>query len=378
MRGHVRKRGSTYSIVFDLGRDPTTGKRKQKWISGFKTKKEAEKALSDIIAKLTQGDFAEPSKQILTEYMQYWLEVYAKPNVSPKTYKRYADIIRLYISPTIGQLRLDKLRPLHIQDLYNKAIKDKTDGGFGLSPASALYIHRVLHQALKHAVKWQMLIRNPADAVEPPKTTKPQMHVLTEKDIEAVLNELVNDAIFMPTYLAIMTGMRRGEICGLKWSDIDFDKGVMYIQRSLQRINGILQEKQTKTSQSSRSVALSTETINLLKKHKAKQAQEKLMMGQLYQDNNYVCAWPDGRPMDPDYLTHRFAKVVSKLGLQARFHDLRHTHATLLLKEGIHPKIVSERLGHSEIRITLDTYSHVLPQMQREAAEKLDKIIAKK
>lgn len=371
MRGHVRKRGSSYCIVVDIGQDPKTGKRKQKWVSGFKTKKEAEKALTDMINKVNQGNFVEPIKKTLSEYLIYWLETYARQNVSFKTFRRYSDIIRLYISPYIGQTKLSDLRPSIIQELYSASMKSKTEGGLGLSSASAIYIHRVLYQALKHAVKWQLLSRNPADSVERPKNPKTEINVISEEQVNLLILHLVGNQAYVPTYLAITTGMRRGEICGLKWLDIDFEKEVIYVRRSLQRINGILQEKSTKTQKSNRVIALSSQCVNFLREHKKtvlKQSEESV-------ENLYVCCWPNLNPMDPDYLTHKFFKISKRLGINARFHDLRHFHATILLKEGIHPKVVSERLGHSKIGVTMDTYSHVLPQIQKEAAEKLDKLL---
>ncbi|MDN5363970.1 MAG: hypothetical protein PWQ91_1031 [Eubacteriales bacterium] len=338
MRGHVRKRGNKWCVVFDLGRDPLTGKRKQKWLSGFRTKKEAEAALAEAIRQVQTGEFIEPAKQTVGEYMEHWLQIHA-PNLSPRTYRRYSEAIRLYITPNIGSIPLSKLKPLHIQELYQKA-------GSKVSPATVLYVHRVLHIALKQAVKWQILPNNPCEAVDPPKPKRPQVQVLTEEEVKKLLLAVEGDVIFLPVYLAIVTGMRRGEICGLKWADIDLEGGVIHVQRTLQQINGTLIEKPTKTEKSNRSIALSKAMVEVLKKHKRKQIQEKLILGSAYLDNGFVCAWPDGRPLLPDYISRKFAQIVRKIGIKKiRFHDLRHTHATLLLKQGVHPKIVSERRG---------------------------------
>lgn len=185
--------------------------------------------------------------------------------------------------------------------------------------------------------------------------------------------------MYLPVMLAITTGMRRGAIAAIQWDNVDLKKKMLYVQYSLQRIDGELKPMDTKTNKSRRSVALMDITIEALKEERKNQLERKLAYGEKYQDLNYVCCWDDGRPLDPDFISKKFNKIVKKLDMpQIRFHDLRHTHATMLLKQGTNPKIVQERLGHATISTTMDIYSHALPEMQKEATEKLEKSLFKK
>lgn len=371
LRGHIRKRGNTYSIVVDLGKDPITGKRKQKWFSGYKRKKDAEKALSDIISKIENGQYFEAKNITLKEYLDHWLETYAKVNVAPRTYTRYTEFAN-NISSYIGTIKLDKLKPALIQKYYSTLIEEGR-----LSKSTILKIHRMLHLALKHAVNWQVIPYNPTDAVTPPRPEKPEMKVWDIDTANRFLKEIKDTVMYIPVMLALQTGMRQGEICALKWENVNFRTGFISVVNTMQRINGQLTLKQPKTAKSIRSIALLDTTVSELKKHWKKQAELRLLFGQDYNDNGFVCCWEDGRPLDPNYVSKKFNKLVRELDFPIiRFHDLRHTHATLLLEQGVNPKIVSERLGHSQIGITLDTYSHVLPHIQKEAVKKLDNMFA--
>jgi len=260
MRGHIRKRGSTYSIVVDIGRDEN-GKRKQKWYSGYKTKKEAEKALADIIAKVEKGEYFEPEKMTLAEYLDYWLETYAKTNVAPSTYKRYCEFAK-HIKAGLGQIMLPKLKPAHIQNFYSKLLETN------LSKSTVLKIHRALHLALKHAVNWQIIISNPTDSVTPPRPDKMEMHVWDVETANKFLHDIANTPIYILVLLALQTGMREGEICGLKWEDVDLKQGFLTVKYALQRINGKLILKDTKTAKSKRTIALMDYTVQALKEHK--------------------------------------------------------------------------------------------------------------
>lgn len=370
MRGHIRKRGSTYSIVVDIGRDEN-GKRKQKWYSGYKTKKEAEKALADIIAKIEKGEYFEPANMTVAEYLNYWLDTYPKNNVAPSTYRRYTEFAA-HIKTHIGGIMMPKLKPAHIQSFYSSLLEKN------LSKSTVLKIHRMLHLALKHAVNWQIIISNPTDAVTPPRPDKVEMRVWDVETAKKFLDDIAETPIYIPVLLALQTGMRAGEICGLKWENIDLPRGFLMVKYALQRINGVLTLKEPKTAKSMRTIALMDYTVQALKEHKRKQNKTKLLMGSAYNDQDFVCAWDDGRPYDPHYLGQKFTKLIKLLGYpKIRFHDLRHTHATMLLQQGINPKIVSERLGHSQISVTLDTYSHVLPNIQKEAVSKIEELFAK-
>lgn len=369
MRGHITKKNNKWYFVVDVGK--VNGKRKQKWSKGFDKKKQAEEALAEFLQQLNSGQYIDVKDSTVSDFLNKWLHDYVEIKLAPRTQIRYKEIINNYIIPEFGHMKLRDLRPIHIQDYYSKLIKK-------LSPSTVLYHHRVIHKALEQAVKWQYLAHNPADNVEPPTPDKNEFKVLSAEQLDKLLHYLKqqNHVLYIPVFLAIMTGMRRGEICGLQWQNVNFDNGTIQVKRQLQRINGELVLRETKTAGSRRPISLDDFSVAVLKEHRKKQKENRIFFGSEYhiENLNFVCTWPDGRLIDPDYISHAFPKVLKELDLpQVRFHDLRHTSATMLLEAGIHPKIVSERLGHTDIRITLNTYSHALPDMQKEAAEKLAK-----
>ncbi|MEQ9247468.1 MAG: site-specific integrase [Nitratireductor sp.] len=374
MKGHIRRRGpQSWAIVLDLGRD-AEGKRRQKWHSIKGTRREAEKRLTDLVKSLHDGDYVEPARMDVAEYLRRWLTDYAGPNVSPKSLERYVQIVENNLIPAIGHHRLATLKPLHIQSLYSKALlTGRHDGNGGLSPQTVLHFHRVLHKALSQAVKWQLLARNPADAVDPPKPERKTMRALDEEETAALLTLFEDTSLHMPVLLAVTTGLRRGEILALRWEDIDLKTGKITVLRSVEQTGKSIRFKRPKTERSSRNVALPSFTVEALRQHRIEQATIRLAVGPGYNDNNLVCARETGELIPPNTLSTNFASTIRRTGFpHVRFHDLRHTHASQLLKQGVHPKVVSERLGHSNIGITLDTYSHVMPGLQESAMEGLD------
>ena len=225
-----------------------------------------------------------------------------------------------------------------------------------------MHFHRLLHKALAQAVKWQLLVRNPLDAVEPPRAERREMRALDENETATLLGLLGASRLHMAVMLAVTTGLRRGEILGLRWSNVDLAKGTITVVQSLEQTKEGLRFKSPKTHRSRRSLALPAIAIEALRSHRAKQARERLALGPAYDDHDLVCPRPGGAPWPPDMFSTTFAASVRRSGMKLfRFHDLRHSHASQLLKAGVHPKVVSERLGHAGIGITLDTYSHVLP-----------------
>lgn len=380
MDGHVRKRGNKYCFVVDIGPDPQTGKRRQKWFSGYRTEREAKKERTRVINEINQGRFVEPSKLTVKAFLHQWIENYARDNCAPRTLQGYESIIEHHLAPTLGKKAIDKLKPLDIQKYYTEKLRNgRVDGKGGLSARTVLHHHRLLHEALEYAVKWQIIPINPAKAVSPPKAKKAEFNVLTKEQIQMVLEHSKGKPYYNVVFLAIHTGMRRGEIFGLKWKDIDFNNQILSIRRTLQRIKnkGYVLLDATKTDGSRRSVTLTDSVIQLLKQIKDKQEKDKLIFGSAYDDQDLVFATPEGKFLNMENLTRNFGRMVKKLDVPyVRFHDLRHCHATILMLQGVHPKIVSERLGHSSTKLTMDTYSHVMPNMQREAAQKLDDFLS--
>ena len=379
MRGHLRRRGvRSWAIVLDLGRGPD-GRRKQRWHSVKGTRDDAEGALVRLLRSLQTGEYVEPSKLTVKFYLERWLADYAKPNTSGKTYERYAEIVNTNLIPAIGDNKLAKLQPLHIQALYTEALKSgRQVGKGGLSPRSVLHIHRVLHQALAQAVRWQLLVRNPASAVEPPRPQPTEMKVLNESETAKLLSLTARTDLYVPVLLGVTTGMRRGEILALTWADIDLKAGTLAVTKSLEETNDGLTVKSPKTAKGRRTIPLPMMAVEALKKHKAEHGRKRLRLGGQFQELGLVCATGDGSHIEPDAFSQQFKIFMRKTGLpKIRFHDLRHTHATQLLRQGVHPKVVAERLGHSSITLTLDTYSHVVPGLQEEAARQIDRLLRK-
>ncbi|GAB6158802.1 site-specific integrase [Desulfotomaculum varum] len=370
MPEHLEKRHKgSWTIVIDLGRDPLTNKRKR-LVRGFKgNKREAEKELARLINEYETGQYIKPSKIKLGQYLLRWLEDYGRPNLAPTTYYSYSKIIEKHIIPVLGNIILNKLQPMHLQQYYSQKLQT-------LSNRTVLYHHRVLKEALSHAVQWQLLSRNVADAVQAPKNKQKDIELPDLKNIDRLLNAAIEHRDYEIILCALFTGIRRGEILGLRWHDVDLKKNMIFVRNTLQRLpdKGLF-FTEPKSKKSRRQILMPQFLSNILQNHRKRQLEEKLRLGQLYQDHNLVFPRPDGTPQDPGQLSHRFKDLVDNIGLsRLRFHDLRHFHATLLLSENINPKKVQERLGHQTISLTLDVYSHLIPSMQNEIAQKLDDI----
>jgi integrase len=373
MKGHVRERGKgNWYAVIDA-RDPKTGKRKRKWHSiEAKGKREAQIECATLIAAIKAETYIEPDKTTLAQFLERWLEN-TKANVAPRTHERYAEIVRKNIVPLIGTALLSKLKPAHISEAYAKALSEgRRDGTGGLSPQSVLHLHRLLKLALKRAVRWEMLHRNPTDAVEPPKVEKRRMVTYDMQQTAALLEALKGQRIYIPALLAVLCGLRRGEIAALRWRNVDLEKCSLAVVESVEQMNGSVRLKETKSGRV-RTVALPLTVRDELKAHRLTQAQQMLKLGVRIGDDSFVCTLEDGSPMQPTFITHEWVRAIKATALpRYRFHDLRHAHGTHMLASGTHIKVASERLGHSKVGITLDLYSHVLPGMQEDAAAKID------
>ena len=381
MRGHIVKRyKNSYTIVLSLGIDPSTGKRKQQWVSVKGTKKDAEKKLAELLHQLDTGTFIKPDKTTLGGFLERWLKDYAWPNLAPRTAEGYENIIQRHLIPSLGNMPLTQLKPEHLQRYYSgKLANGRFNGEGGLSSQSVRHHHMVLHNALRSAVKWGLLSRNPADAVSPPPVQKREMHTWDEDDVRRFLDAAKETPYYALFYLALFTGMRRSELLALRWRDVDFILSQIYVNRSLHHLrNGNIIFRPPKTTKGRRTVALPPSAILVLKEHHEKQKFDRAMLGTPLTDDDLVFSHLDGKPLLPNTVTHAWIKVVRRVGLPIRLHDARHTHASLMLKQGIHPKVVQERLGHSSVQVTLDLYSHVVPGIQEAAAARFDEWISPK
>jgi integrase len=371
MKGHIRERGKGHwYAVLDL-RD-ATGKRRRKWHSlDAKGKLEAQIECSNLISSIDHGMYLEPDKTTVAEFLERWLEN-TKANVAPRTHERYAEIARKNIVPLLGNVVLSKLKPAQISEAYARALWKGTTSNGALSPQSVGHIHRTLKQALKQAVRWELLNRNPAEAVDAPKVERKQMHALDVPQTAALLDVMRGHRVFIPVLLAAMCGLRRGEIAALRWRNVDLEKSILAIVQSAEQTHSGVRYKEPKTGRG-RTVNLSATVVAELRAWKVKQAQELLRLGVRAAAGTLLCTTAAGDGIQPNSLTHMFLKAIAGAKLpRLRFHDLRHSHATHMLASGVHVKVASERLGHSKVGITLDLYSHVLPGMQEDAVAKVD------
>jgi integrase len=377
MKGHVRKRGNLWCFILDIGTDEETGKRKQKWFSGFETKKEAEKAMAEKLNELNKGTYIEPSAMTIKDFFEIWVEDYAKNALKPTTFQTYTTYINTHIVPSLGSLTLQKVQPTHLQRFYNdKLANGRADGAGGLSAQTVRYLHAILREALGHAVKWQYLSQNVVELADPPTLRKKDIVTLQVEEVQEFLTLAKEDRLYIAFLLAVTTGLRRGEILGLRWRDVDMEAQKASIRKNLVTLRGKSVLQEPKTPGSHRSVTFPAMTIEEIKNHQKIQNREKASAGESYKDNDLIVATSIGTPIGPRNLLRNFYRILEKGNLpKIRFHDLRHTHATLMLQQGEHPKIVSERLGHANTRITMDIYSHVLPNMQQEAVERFEKMI---
>jgi integrase len=378
MRGHIIKRyKDSYTIVLHIGKNPISGKPKYQWISVKGTKKEAEKRLSELLHQLDKGEFIKPDKVTVAEFLERWLKDYTRPNLAPKTADWYAYIIRSHIVPTLGNIPLAQLKPETLQRYYaEKLASGRCDGKGALSPQTVRHCHVAIHYAMETAVKWGIITRNPADAVSPPRSQRHQIQTWNEEELGIFLVAAKETPHYALFHLLFASGMRRSEVLALRWCDIDLTLCQIYVTRSLQHLaDGTFTFKQPKTARGRRAIALPPSTALILKKHHEKQAFDTAFVGRILKDDDLVFSHLDGKPFLPNSITHAWVKLVRRTGLKyIRLHDARHTHASLMLKQGVHPKIVQERLGHASIQITLDTYSHVAPGLQEAAAARFDEV----
>jgi integrase len=374
MKGHVCEQGKgNWYAVIDI-RDPVTGKRKRKWTSlpDCKGKREAQQACAALIVEMQRGTYVEPSKITLAQFFDRWLK-HIKPNVSPRTHERYEQIATKNICPLIGAKILSKLQPIDISAAYAAALEGGRRDGKGLSPRSVHHMHRVLFSALGQAERWKLIARNPAALLE--KRDRPKIERKPVSTIDAPTAAKVFDAareqrIFIPLILATLCGLRRGEITALRWKAIDLDNGQLAVVASTEQLDtGPIREKEAKSGRT-RTIKLPNLAVEELQRWRVAQAEELLKLGIRTDDSFHVVTKADGEPIQPRSLTHAMSKFLDQWGMT--LHKLRHSHASHLLARNIHPKIVQERLGHSSIAITMDIYSHLMPNMQDEAAMAVD------
>ncbi|MBI4299110.1 MAG: site-specific integrase [Chloroflexi bacterium] len=375
MKGSVSPRGkNVWRIRYDLPTtDPSVRKQATETVHG--PKHIAEKVLRERLASLEAGTHVEKSKETLAQFMQSWLDNYAVTHCQPRTVMGYRTHIKLYIVPLLGHVPIQSLTPRHIQDFHAQMLSS------GLSKRTVLHAHRVLSEALKHAMSWGILARNPVQAVSPPKPEEQELEIWSLPIIQRFLDVIEGHPFQDLFTITLLTGMRRSEITGLRWGGVDFEGNGLRVTGTLQRVTGMgLVEGPPKTKSSRRSIALGQKAMTILNRIRSKQLEMQLEYSDLYRNNaGYVFTDALGAPIDSDRVSKEFAKVIKKAMLpHIRFHDLRHCHASLLLADGTNIKAISERLGHSKVSTTLNIYSHLLPNIQAAAAEGLERQLARR
>lgn len=341
----------------------SNGKQKRKTLYA-KTQDELIQKKRELEASIVTGNYVEPNKTTVAQYLESWLTDAYKATVRPSTYIRNEGIIRNHVIPALGMTALPKLTPLQLQNLYGLKLAQ------GQSPRSIRNMHFVIHKALKQAARWGYVVRNVADLVDLPKVHRQEVTVLSPEQIARFIREAKEERYYPLYVMALTTGLRQGELLGLQWSDCDLDAGTVMVRRTLKELNGRMILGEPKSKNARRTVMLPKGTILVMREHRKAQLERGFIGAQ------YVFTDRNGGPVRPQNMVRRsFHPLLRQLGLpEIRFHDLRHSHATLLLQQGVNPKLVQERLGHSTINLTLDTYSHVLPNMQDQVAARINEL----
>jgi integrase len=369
VRGTIVKRGGGYSVVLDLGRGPD-GRRVRKWHSGFQTKKDAERAQVELLGQLRRGAYVAPSKLTVASFLRdQWLPG-LKAQMRPGSWEEHRSKVEVHLIPAFGGERLQRLGPAHLNALYAALLER------GLSAQRVVLVHATIRRALADAVKWDYVPRNVALLASPPRPRRPELKTWTAAELRAFLEHVRSDRLYAMWLLAASTGMRRGEVLGLRWVDVDLAASRVGVRQTLVAVNHQVVTSEPKTAKGRRSVALDPATIEALKAHRKGQLAERLAWGPAWTDTGQVFTLQDGRPLHPNTVTRAFRRHVLAADVPViRLHDLRHTHATLALAAGVHPKVVQERLGHANIAITLDTYSHAVPALEEQAAVTVARLV---
>ncbi|MFC1947957.1 tyrosine-type recombinase/integrase [Chloroflexota bacterium] len=373
MKNGIRQRGkNSYQIVISRGKDAVTGKYQQYSETFRGSKNAAKKRRADLITQLDKGTFIQPKKITMADYLLKWLTDYAQGVLRPNTYERYEIAIRTHLIPAIGSIPLNKLSPEHIQQHYTDLEKR------GLKPLTIRKDHTVLHKALQTAIKWKLLNYNACDGAEPPKAVYSEIECWDDFEVRQFLDSIIDSDYYPLFHTALYSGMRRSELLALRWSDIDLLTGTISVTRGMQKLQkGGYIFNNPKTKKSKRMIQLSPASIAVLREHLRTQEIIREKIGKPLRSDDLVFSKLEGEPLRPNSVSRAWLNLAKKAGVKIiRMHGSRHTHASLMLEAGIHPKIVQERLGHSSISVTLDIYSRVKPQLQEAAALAFDKLVS--
>jgi integrase len=367
--GHIRKRNGSWEIRYSLGADALTGKRRTVTATVKGTEADAKRELRRRLHTVDEGAHVDPSRATVADFIERWLTDWASVNVSPKTAERYSELLRKHVRPHLGSLPVQKLRPLHLSELYTKLLRE----GRPLAPRTVGHVHRVLHRALGHALQWGVVNVNAASTVSPPPVASEEVQILSPAVQQTAIEALRGRAIFPVAVTALGTGMRRGELLALRWRDVDLERGIARVERSLEETRAGLRFKAPKTKHGRRNIALPAFTVAALREHWKAQQETRLRLGAgKSPPDSLVFATFEGEPRSPSSLTKDWSRVAAALGLGITFHALRHTHASSLIASGLDVLTISRRLGHGSPTITLGVYGHLFTNTDDKAAQALD------
>jgi len=369
MRGSLRQISkNSWQVQIYTGKGPD-GKPRRHFETVRGRKGDAHRRLTELLASLDKGVYTPPGKLTVADLLGQWLEGYVRTNCSQRTAESYQSTATHHLIPALGHVQLMQLQPSMIQAYYSKACEK-------LSAKSVLYHHRLLKQALKYGVRQGYLGRNPADLVSPPKPRRKAMRALTASEVQDLLIAAGSSSHYPIIYTALSTGLRQAELLGLRWRDMDTDSRSMSVNRTLYKRRGVVEFNETKTSHSRRSVAMTAKLAEFLREYRLERERLYYQIGKAMTLDDLVFANHEGTPVDPSVLSHSFGRIAKRAGLEkVRFHDLRHTFASLMLQRGAKPKVISEALGHASVAFTLDVYSHIIEGMQSEAMALLDDVL---
>lgn len=370
-RGRVYRKDNRWAFRVDAGVHPATGKRRQLSRQGFDTKRAAEAALAEAIGEVNRGMAISRSSITVGEYLAEWIES-ARHSLRPTTVRGYQQSVER-LTAHLGRVRLQALTPMQVQQCYAGLLESGGRGGRPLAPKTVRHAHVVLRKALGDAERLGVVSRNAAAAARPPTGEHTEMSTWSSEDLRDFLDAIVGHQYEIAFRLLAASGLRRGEVLGLRWRDVDFDLGQIAVANTITELGSQVVMGPPKTARSRRNVYLDSRTIAALRDHRKRQREQRIAAGAAWDgEHDWVVTDELGGFVQPGNVSYEFRNLVEQLDLpRIRLHDLRHTHATLALKAGVHPKVVSERLGHATVGITLDLYSHVVPSLAKDAAEQI-------
>jgi integrase len=369
MRGSIRQKGKSWQIQVYTGQGQN-GKPRRHFETVHGRKGDAQRRLTELLTSLDKGVYTPPGRLTVAEHLHNWLEGYVRTNCSLRTLDGYQGVVEGHLIPAFGQLQLKQLNPQIIQNYYSRECEN-------VCALSVLHYHRVLSQSLKYAVRQGYLGHNPAELVDPPTAHRKKMRTMTTSEMALLLDTANHNYYYPVIYTALSSGLRQAELLGLRWRDIDHDLMLsISVSQVLYKRKGICVFKEPKTSHSRRQVRMTPKLAIFLREYHISRTLLFQKLGKKLELDDLVFADLEGNPMDPGSLSHAFHRITIQAGLaNVRFHDCRHTFASLMLSRGANPKVIQEALGHSSVALTLDVYSHIIEGMQSEAMALLDEVM---